>query len=423
MPKVAKELTDLEVRRLTHEGNKPKVHFVGGVNGLVLDCRPPVTPDGAGSRAWILRLSIAGKRRHIGLGSYPSVSVSQARDKAREIRQQAADGVDILAERAAKEAALRAARAKLVTFRQVAERWLNKRALEEKPAQVLRVANRLKTYAYPHLGSLMVGDIEFAHIQQVLAPIWQTKNETAHRVRLYVEGVLALATVEGLRTGDNPARWTGNLAIAFPKRSKVVTVAHHTALPYADMPGFWGRLHSDVSGAAADCLKLIILTATRSGEARGARWCEFDTAAKIWEIPAERTKSNRAHKVPLSEQVLALLETLPKGGEYLFPNRNRRPIGDAIVSRTPKKLGHDVTAHGFRATFRTWAQEQTSFPEEVAELSLAHVNTDATRAAYARGQMLPARAELMQAWATYCLHGTAPAQQPDNVLSLWSNRA
>ncbi len=395
MPKKAKELSDSEVRRLA---KKEGFYAVGGVAGLHLQVRPPAA-------SWILKKKVGERRREYGLGGYPDVSLSSARDKAREYAELIAGGVDPVAQRAARKSALVASQAKMVTFEDVARRFIAKKSKEYKTAiQTDKLTHRIETYAYPYIGSMLVGDIERAHILKMLKPIWETKTETASRVRANVERILDLAGVEGLRAGDNPARWKGNLELTLPLPSKVAKVEHFKALPLEDMPEFVVKL-KQLEYMSAKALQFIIYTLGRSGEVRSATWSEIDLDEKVWTIPAERMKGGREHRVPLCLGAIRLLKSLPRDSEYLFYNTKGKALSDVRISKVPKELGYDVTAHGFRATFRTWAQEHTNFPEEVCELALAHVNSDRTRAAYARSELIDKRRKLMNAWERFCRDG------------------
>lgn len=415
MPKIAKELSDAAVRKLTWgvkrldpEAGKPVPvqHPVGGVSGLRLYCRPPVSEGSQFSRSWVLRVQAGDKRREIGLGAYPEVGLGEARRKAREVKEKIRQGIDPAAERRANRSAMIASQAQEVTFSRVADRYIAKKALEFKtPMQATRLRSRIETYASPIIGHLLVKDINRAHVLEILRPIWEEKTETATRVRLYVERILDLAEVEGLRDGSNPARWAGNLELSLPKPSKVSRIQHQRSLPYKKLQRFWPKL-GELQTASAAVLRFTILTAARPTEARRASWEEIDLKNKVWVIPAERMKGQRPHRIPLSEQALALLASLPTVSGHLFLNVGGNPLTDAYVSRVPKLLGYDVTVHGFRSTFRTWAQECTNYAEEVCELSLAHVSSDATRAAYARGELLDQRRALIDDWGRYCEVGS-----------------
>ena len=416
MPKIARELSDVAVRRLRwgvkQKGpgagrSVPVQHPVGGVSGLRLYCRPPIGEGGQFARSWVLRVQAGDKRRDIGLGPYPEVGLGEARRKAREIKEQIRQGIDPASECRAKRSAMRASQAREVTFATVADRYVAKKAREYKTAmQATRLRSRIDTYAIPALGHLLIQDIDRANVLDMLRPLWEVKTETATRVRLYVERILDLAEAEGLRDGANPARWAGNLELSLPKPSKVAKVQHQRSLPYGEIHCFWVKLGA-LQTTSATVLQFTILTAARPTEARRATWDEIDLEGKVWVLPAERMKGQRVHRVPLSQPALNLLTSLPTRSGYLFLNAAGNPLSDSYISRVPKLLGYDVTTHGFRSTFRTWAQECTDYAEEVCELSLAHVSTDATRAAYARGELLDRRRSLIEDWGNYCEIGSA----------------
>ncbi len=383
----AKDLKDMGIGR----------HSDGVVPGLLFYVRK------SGARGWLLRVTVGNKRQDIGLGGYPGVSLSQARQRARELREAIWRGGDPVGERKARKSALLAEQAMRVTFSELAKEYVNKKAREFKTAkQRQKLENQIAYYATPEIGNLVVGDIGRAHVERVLRPIWETKNETASRVRLHIERILDLAGAKGLRTGDNPARWKGNLELSFPARAKVSRTVHYAALPVADMPAFIASLPNTMPALA---LHFAILTAARSQEVRHATWDEIDFDGALWTIPAERMKSGKRHTVPLSADALAVLDATPRLGKFIFTNTRGGPLTDAVVSMVPKKIGYPVTAHGMRATFRVWAQEFTAYPEEVVELCLAHVNSDATRAAYARSELIDKRRVLMDDWARFCRHG------------------
>ncbi len=427
MPTIASELTAKAVEALRHgtvrgeakgAAKKTKLkpgdpctayHAVGGVPGLLLCCKPPTGDQKIGYRSWVLRTQVGGKRRDIGLGSYGgkhSVTLKEARERAFKIKHDIWHGAGPPVEdKRVKRAAQEFAEAKRKTFEQVAREYIEKKSKEYKSEkQSYKLNQQLRTYAYPHIGKMVVGDIERAHIVQLLEPIWHAKNQTASRVRLHVERVLDLAGVKGLRTGDNPARWAGNLALSFAPGHKVAKRQHHKALPVAEMYAFWRDLKA-LDSIGAKALAFQVLTAARPGEVRKATWDEIDLRRKLWKIPAERMKGGKAHTVPLTAEAVALVKSLPRLGMYLFPGPQGKPISDVSVSKVPKQLGHNVTAHGFRSTFKDWAREHTSYPDEVSELALAHVGTDATRAAYARSELIDKRRKLMDDWEHFILHG------------------
>ena len=416
MPKIAKELSDVQVRRLKwKQGSKAAYHAVGGVPGLLLQCRPPVNGNSQFARSWILRTTVGDRRRDLGLGGYPGVTLSMARQKAREARELIEQGIDPVARKRAARARLRAESAKQVTFREIAAQWVQKKSLEFKTAiQTEKLVSRLETYVYPHLGHLVIADIERAHIVSMLKPIWTTKTETASRMRAAVENILDLAGVEGLRSGDNPARWKGNLEHTFPAPSKITTVKHFPALPYQELPAFWQEL-TQKQGISSLAVQFAILTCTRSKEARQARWDEFDFDRAIWSIDGYRTKNGRDHRIPLCRSALEILASIPRDSEYVFHGRTGNPLSDMALLKVVKELRPTgATVHGMRAAFKTWCTECTSYPDEASELALSHVESSATRAAYARSELLDLRRPLMDEWERYCLHGSV--ENSSNIL-------
>lgn len=400
MPRRVREMSALEVKRLTQPGR----HAVGGVSGLYLFIGP------GAKRCWTLRATIGGHRRELGLGAYPDVSLAQAREAARAARQQIRDGVDPAAEREAARRALIAEQNKRITFDQCAAAVVKvKQAEASNPKHAAQWENTLATYASPVLGKLAVDDIELAHVIQALEPHWHTKTETMTRVRQRIEAVLSWAIARGYRDGDNPARWRGNLDTVLPKPSKIAKVNHHKALPIPEMGAFMADLRQS-NGAAARALEFTILTAARSGEVRGATWDEIDLSAGIWTIPAERMKAGKDHRVPLSPAAMALLERQPRHADsaVVFPGTRGRSMSDATLAAVLKRMDVPVTVHGFRSTFRDWTAEYTSTPHHVAEMALAHTIKNQAEAAYRRGDLLEKRRRLMEQWAEFCATTTAP---------------
>lgn len=395
MPKKAPELSALKVRRLS---DRIGFHAVGGVAGLYLAVNPPR------ASSWILRVKVGEKRRDIGLGGYPDVTLEQAREKAREARDQIAKGIDPVEARKAARASLALSQAMALTFKQAAHAC-HKAKVDEFRNEKHKAdwISSLERYAFPAIGDLPVAEIDLPHIVTVLQPIWTEKTETATRVRQRIESVLAWATVNKYRTGDNPARWKGNLEHALAKPSKVRKVEHHAALAWQDIGSFMAELRKR-EGMGARALEFAILTAARSGEVRGATWDEIDLKAKLWTIPAARMKANKTHRVPLSDPAVKLLKALPRmeGSPYVFPAVRGGMLSDMTISAVTRRMGYDVVPHGFRSSFKDWARSSTAYPDEVSELALAHVNNDATRAAYARDELLPKRTQLMREWARFC---------------------
>jgi hypothetical protein len=289
MPRKARELSPLEVRRL----DKPGRWSVGGVDGLALQ----VTRSGA--RSWVLRLAVCGQQREMGLGSFPTVTLAEARDKARRHRAQVAEGSDPISLRRAVFSAAAADRMSQRTFAEVAAQYIAQHEKSWKNKKHgAQWASTLQTYAEPVVGQLLVRDVTSAHVVRVLEPIWTTKTETATRVRSRIELVLDFAAARGLREGPNPARWKGNLDAAFPKASKVAVVRHHTAVAIDEVAPFMRRLRLQ-EGMGARALAFVILTGARSGEVRGTLWAEIDLEASLWVVPVTRMKgANTVFRFP-----------------------------------------------------------------------------------------------------------------------------
>ena len=394
MPKRARELTAIEVKRIT----SPGMHPVGTPPGLLLQVKD------TGSASWILRVMVGNRRRHVGLGPYPEVTLATARHKAREAREQIRQGIDPIEARQAARDALIAAAGKRITFDDAAEQFLARKTAEFRNAKhSAQWRATLSTYASPVIGKMPVDAIELPHIIRILEPLWTTRTETATRVRGRIESVLAHATASGFRQGDNPARWRGNLDAVMPKPGKLAKVEHHRALPVAELPAFLVALRQ-VGGMGARALEFAILTATRSGEVRGATWAEVDLDGKTWTVPPERMKAGKAHRVPLSPAALALLKALPQleGNPHLFAAPRGGMLSDMTLSAVCRRMGAAAVPHGFRSTFRDWTAEHTNYPREVAEQALAHVISNAVEAAYRRGDLFEKRRRLMNEWATYC---------------------
>lgn len=415
MGRKASEITPLAVSRL----KEPGLHFVGGVSGLALQILPP-TSGGPGGRTWILRATIGGKRRDMGLGGFPDVTLAMARDAARKAREKIRDGVDPIAERQAARSALLADAAKVVSFKEAAEAYIVvHEASWKNPKHRAQWRSSLKSYAYPSIGALSVRDIALPHILKILEPIWQTKTETATRLRGRVELVLDWATARGHREGLNPARWRGHLDKLLAKPSKVSRVEHHAALPVGKAAEFMARLRT-AEGIGAKALQFAILTAARSGEVRGATWDEIDMDAKVWTIPAARMKAGREHRVPLSPAAIALLKSLPTMGEtdFVFAAPRGGQVSDMTLSAVLRRMKVPAVPHGFRSTFRDWASERTSYPGDMAEMALAHAIGNKVEAAYRRGDMFEKRRRMMAEWATFL----GRTEKTGSVISIGSAR-
>lgn len=373
-----KALTAQRVKNATEPGK----YFDG--NGLYLLVKPN------GSRSWVQRIVIRGKRREMGLGSASLVTLSEAREAALQNRKVARAGGDPIQ---AKQEALA-----VLTFEEAARKvhemhrptWRNAK-------HAAQFISTLETYAFQHIGKVKVGDVNTNDVLRVLSPIWTEKPETARRVRQRIGMVMKWAVAKGWRQ-DNPAE---AISQALPKHER--RKAHRKALPYQEVPAFLKAAKASKAGAVTKlALEFLILTAARSGEVRNAVWSEFDLDAAVWTVPAERMKAKREHRVPLSPRAVEILTEargFSDGSELVFPGTKRgRPLSDMTLSKLTKELGFDVDIHGFRTSFRTWAQEQTDAPREVAEAALAHTIRNQAEAAYARSDLFERRRGLMEHW-------------------------
>jgi integrase len=359
-----------------------------------------------GTRGWIFRFAVRGRTRDMGLGAYPDVSLTTARELATACRRTVADGLDPIEVRKERRAAIRVEAAKAMTFDDCARAYIAAHEAGWRNAKHRQQwTNTLATYASPVFGKLPVQAIDTGLVMKAIEPLWTTKPETASRVRGRIEAILDWAKVRGYRTGENPARWRGHLDHLLPAKAKVRKVQHHAALPYAKIGAFMVALREQ-AGSGARALEFLVLTATRTSETLGATWDEFDLRARLWTIPPERMKAGREHRVPLSNAAMAILGGMQaiRNGPYVFPGaRQGRPLSEMALLMLLRRMGHgDITAHGFRSAFRDWAAERTTFPREVAEMALAHAIPDAVEAAYRRGDLFDKRRKLMDAWAAYC---------------------
>lgn len=423
MPRVAKELSALEVKRLNHSGKGGNIaRAVGGVSGLLLQ----ITPKGG--RSWLLRTSIAGKRREIGLGGYPDVTLAQARERAREIKYKIFQGIDPVEQRKSARAELTAAQQTSMTFAVAVDRCLETKLQAFKNAKHRdQWYSTLRTYALPYIGDMVLNDISVQDVLRVLsqpagAPgetLWQAKTETASRLRGRIESVLSWATVAGHRTGDNPARWRGNLKELLPAAAKIKNTLNHPALQIADAARWYQQVKIR-EGLGSRALEFAVLTAARSREVRGARWDEIDFSRLLWIIPASRMKMDREHRVPLCDAAVSLLNELPRfhDNPLVFPAQRGGEMSDATLSATMKRIHaasldagrtgfidrsskRPAVPHGLRSTFRDWVAETTDYPREMAEIALAHKIGNAVESAYRRGDMIEKRREMMAEWSQF----------------------
>ena len=357
-----------------------------------------------GSKQWVYRYTTNGRNRDMGLGPVRLLTLAEARERAREAGKLRLDDIDPIAHKHAQRGAAIVAAAGTKTFKECAEGFI--RDNEKKwthPKHRHDWQRTLERFVFPVLGNLPVASIDTPLVLKVIKPLWERVPETASRVRGRIEAVLGWATVHHYRTGDNPARWRQHLQHALPSRSEIAKIEHHAALPYLQVANFMQALRKE-TGIPARALQFITLTAARLGEAINATWQEIDLDAKTWTIPAERMKADQEHKVPLSDAALAVLKDMPQQSDYVFPGfKLGRPLGGDVLRELLKKLAGDaVTVHGLRSTFRDWAGDCTSFPNELAEMALAHAIPNAVEAAYRRGDMFEKRRQLMAAWADYC---------------------
>ena len=380
---------------------KPGLYADGG--NLYLRIAP------GSSKGWIFRYTLGGKTRDAGLGSYPTVSLAAAREEAETLRRQIKDGIDPIETRKAARAAVRAETEQAVTFEDCALRYIaSHEAGWKNDKHRAQWRSTLKTYVYPVVGRLPAKEVTTSHVMQILEPIWQSKSETASRIRGRIEVILNWAKVRGYRDGENPAQWRGHLDQLLPPKGKVRRVVHHPALPYQEMPTFM-KLLREQNGISARALEFLVLTASRTNETLEATWDEIQWDPELWAIPAERMKGTRDHRVPLTPSALQLVSEMAdiKLNEFIFPGtKPGRPLSNMALLTLLKRMGYGhVTAHGFRSTFRDWAAECTSHPGEAAELALAHSVPNAVEAAYRRGDMLAQRRELLIEWERHCLSG------------------
>src|SRR3984893_8775041 len=360
-----------------------------------------------GGRSWIFRFKQNGRARDMGLGSLTSVSLATAREMAGECRRTRLTGVDPIEVRRTDRREAQLAAARSMTFDQCRDAFIEAHKSAWRNAKHrAQWTNSLATYVGPVFGAMPIQRVDVALVMKVLDPIWPTKPETASRVRGRIERVLDWAKVRGFRQGENPARWRGHLDALLPARSKVRKVEHHTALPYDQIGAFMAALRTR-EAVAARALEFTILTAARTGEVLGARREEINLQGGVWTVPPDRMKAGREHRVPLSRDAAALLKKVRGSAEGLvFPgDRRGKQLSNMAMLMMLRRMDRaDLTAHGFRSTFRDWAAECTNFPAEVAEAALAHVVGDKVEAAYRRGDLFEKRRRLMEAVGT-CLSG------------------
>lgn len=412
MPKIAPEMSALSLKRLKHSGRTESAELimVGGVAGLGMFIRP------SGARSWILRTTLkTGKRVDMGLGPYPEVGLAEARAEAAAFKSQIRKGIDPLQEKRDLVAKQLEEDRKRITFEAAVKAYMKSKLGEYKTERSRNLwESSMTRHALPILGPMVVQEITMHDILAVLKPIWETKTDTATRLRSRIANVLDWSKAMGHREGDNPAAWEGNLKEVLPMPSKVHKTRHHPAIQISEVARWFTELRQR-EGNGSRALEFLALTASRSGEVRGATWDEIDLENMLWTIPAKRMKMDREHRVPLPTYAAELLRR-ESTSPYLFPAVRGGMLSDATLSATMKRIHKDdehgfidrvskapAVPHGMRSTFRDWAAELTHFPSDMVEMALAHKVGSAVEAAYRRGDMLEKRRDLMNAWASHLL--------------------
>jgi integrase len=392
------KLTSKAIQKLAKAGQKGST---GDGQGLYLQI------TAGGSVSWIYRFKLNGKQRYMGLGPYPDVGLSEARELAADHRKLVKQGTDPLTARD-KETKKEAAP---ITFTTCAARYIQSHRRSWRNAKHARQwVSTMKTYARPVIGNLPIEEITTQDVLKILAPIWTVKNETAKRVQGRIENILDYAAAHGYRDSVNPARWRGHLDKLLAKPSRVQKVSHHPAMPYDEVADFMAAVNG-YNSMSSKALQLLILTATRTSEVLNSEWHELDLNNATWTIPADRMKANREHRVPLSLQAVELLSNLPrvKANTYIFAGMKQgRPLSNMSLLQFMRGIGYgpsgkqgNYVPHGFRSSFRDWTGEVTSYPRDVAEMALAHTIENKVEAAYRRGDLFEKRRAMMQEWADY----------------------
>ena len=416
MPKIARELSALEVKRL----NRPGWHAVGGVPGLLLQVKPPAREGAPISRSWILRVQVAGQRQPIGLGGFPQVSLAAAREQARKLATEAKGGVNLIARKRAQRSALIAAASRNKTFKDCAKAYREAHGTDyTNDKHRKQWPSTLEAYAYPLIGKMLVADITMRHVLDVLlqetthrngttGKLWHIKSETAKRLLDRIRTVLDYAMVNEYRSGTNPATWRGYLDTQLPSPRGLNSVKHHPAVPYTQIGDFMVKLRRNES-ISAKALEFLILTGVRSGSVRMADWSEIDFQRKLWIIPAAHTKTKEEHRVPLQPQAIELLKALPRMADTnkVFPSPTGKALSDMALSQLMRgmrergELSVEAVPHGFRSTFRDWSAEMTNYPDEIRKAASGHSVGDAVKESYQRTDLLEKRRHLMNDWATF----------------------
>jgi integrase len=375
---------------------KPGRYTDALVRGLHLWVKPNL------NKYWIFRYSQNGKQQNLSLGPYPLISIAEARILAQQARDKVRAGINPIKVRRDEKNAMRPQTKSKVLFRDFATECVNTKRLEWKNEKhAAQWMYTLTEFAFPVIGNKALDEIEMEDILKILAPIWTTTTETASRLRGRLEWILAAATTKKLRTGPNPATWKNYLQTILPAPKKVTSVIHHKAMHYAEIPRFIQQLRLSDSMAAI-ALEFTVLNGSRSGEVFGGLKSEIQDG--LWVIPASRMKAKKEHRVPLCQRsldLIAIASAIDPGSKYLF-SRNGKALSNMSMSMILRRMGVDVTVHGFRSSLRDWISEQTHYSSEVAEMTLAHTISNKVEAAYRRQDLLEKRRALLVAWEVYC---------------------
>jgi integrase len=418
MPKIARPLAAIDVKRL----KSPGWHAVGGVAGLLLQIREPTNPSAPLAKSWVLRTTIGQSRQVVGLGPYPQVGLADAREKAARVLADIKSGIDPKSQRKANRSALIQAAARTKTFEECAAAYLKTHAKSFRSQKAYKQwISTFETYVYPFIGRMAVADVGMRDVldvfqQEIKEPktgsiegeFWHVRTVTAERLLGRVRAVLDFAIVNEYRTGINPASWKGYLDTVLPSPRKISKEKHHPALPYVDLRHFMARLRANQSISAL-ALEFLILTAVRSGSVRKATWSEINFRDELWIIPAEHTKTNNEHRVPLCPQAITVLKKVREiaVSDIVFPSPTGKALSDMALSelmrgmRERGELLSEAVPHGFRSTFRDWAAEQTTFSEEIRKVASGHTVGNAVDRAYQRTDLLDKRRELMTLWGAF----------------------
>lgn len=417
------QLRDIQLKRTTKAGS-----YADG-RGLYFKVDP------SGSKSWVFRYMLDGRRRSMGLGGYPTISLAEARE-ARDYWRKILKGSSIIAPRdplevkQELEATHKKGKRKFITFDEISAKYIAaNRPSWSNPKHAQQWENSLRTYASPVIGKLHIAEIDTDDVLKVLEPLWTTKTETATRLRGRIEKVIDYARARKLRTAENPARWRGHLDALLAKPSKVATVENFSSLPYQQIGAFMSALRTR-QGTAALALEFLILTNTRSGDVMESDWSEIDLHGKQWTIPAHRLKTRKEHIVPLSDRAIEILNIKAKEHDegLIFRGPRGGQLSNIAMAQVIKRMngdsprwlssdGRPIVPHGFRATFRTWAGEATAYPRDLIEFAMAHQLKDKAEASYHRSTLPEKRRPLMKDWAKRLSEAD---QQAPNVVSIKS---